>query len=114
MLMGDSVKKLEPIASHCLFPSNKQSYSYGYHRGLKGHHEVLQLVAKEFLTNHLDAQMWALIGANDSDGKWIRRKTFTTSQLERRYRRREGLQRIQLLDMSTKYALSLIHNPAKN
>ena len=82
VLKGESVQFLEPIAWHCKYPSNRQSFFYGYRRRLKNQKDILSKVAKEWLTNLDDPRKWALIGSYSAEHKRFKKFRFSSSRVD--------------------------------
>jgi hypothetical protein len=62
VLKGESVKHLEPIGWHAKFPSDKQSFHYGYHRALKGQTTTLKNLTYVWLKTNDRSRMFAVLG----------------------------------------------------
>jgi len=82
VLKGESVQFLEPIAWHCKYPSNRQSFFYGYRRRLKNQQDILSKVAKEWLANLDDPRKWALIGSYSAEHKRFKKFRFSSSRVD--------------------------------
>lgn len=87
VLKGESVRFLEPIAWHCKYPSNRQSFFFGYRRRLKKQKDTLAKVAKEWLVNFDDSRKWALIGSYSAEHKQFKKFRFTSSKVDQAFNR---------------------------
>lgn len=87
VLKGESVRFLEPIAWHCKYPSNRQSFFFGYRRRLKKQTDTLAKVAKEWLVNFDDSRKWALIGSYSAEHKQFKKFRFTSSKVDQAFNR---------------------------
>jgi len=83
VLKGQSVQFLEPIAWHCKYPSNRQSFFYGYRRKLKNQEDILVKVAKEWLANLDNSRKWALIGSYAAEHKRFKKFRFSSAKVDK-------------------------------
>lgn len=82
VLKGESVQFLEPIAWHCKYPSNRQSFFFGYRRRLKNQKDILAKVAEEWLANLDDPRKWALIGSYSAERKQFKKFRFSSFKVD--------------------------------
>ena len=85
ILKGSKVEYLEPIAWHCKYPSNKQSFVYGFHRTLKNQKLIMRKVANEWIAHNDDSRKWAIIGSLNASKKKLMRFNYSSDKAARLY-----------------------------
>ncbi len=90
VLTPAEVDFLAPIGWHCLNPHDKQAFHYGLHRKLKKQNEVLQLLAKKWLSDggQDDARGWALSGAM-SASFWTKKCDYQDSSFKKIFEKKK-------------------------
>jgi hypothetical protein len=82
ILFANATQKLEPIGYHCLFPSNRQAFYYGFHRMLKKQYSILKLVAQEWTLSQDEARFWAIRGAKSAKNLMFLNKFYSSRYTE--------------------------------
>jgi hypothetical protein len=85
VLKVKETQSLEPIGYHCLNPNQRQSFYYGYHRMLKDQHNILKLVANEWIAHQDESRLWALFGAQAAERSMLPKSLFSSNFIERAY-----------------------------
>ena len=95
VLKVKETQSLEPIGYHCLNPNQRQSFYYGYHRMLKNQHNILKLVANEWVLHLDEPRLWALFGAQSAERFMLSKSLFSSKFVERAYQHQINLRTIK-------------------
>ena len=85
MLINHDVADLEPVAFHCVNPTKKQSFYYGFYRHLKKQDKLMSAVADKWSKDQDPSREWALIGAMSAQRYLWRSRWISSRTVERRY-----------------------------